>query len=303
MGVGMSTDSRHKELAGLEEFDGADGEVAESSALARSSTAGSGTAGSGTAGSGIMGSGTVGGSTFQMQPPDALVAAHQGLVISIANSIYRRVPRHIPKEDLISYGQVGLVQAARTFRPQPDTEFSTYAYYRISGAIYEGLTRMNWTSRAEYRRRKAEAAANEVLLQDAVSQNAMSQNAVSQSAVSQRRSGSSADIATWIDATVKQLSAVFVLSQMPDSDGRDDDPTDPGQGPLQAVVGVEMQQMVNQAVAGLPVEAQQLIRLVYFEDYSLAQAAQAMGKSRSWASRFHGAILEKLATRLTGVEE
>lgn len=230
-------------------------------------------------------------SPYEMRDPNALVLAHQGLVISVANSIYRRTPRHIPLEDLISYGQVGLLQAARSYLPQPNTEFGTYAFYRISGAIYEGLTSMNWTSRAEYQRRKAEESANEVLQQEA--------NTKSQT-VDGNRVGP--EQAAWLGGTIQRLSAVFLLSQMPEGEGNNDDPTDPGQDPCQAVVGTELRDIVNQAVDGLPDEAKELIRLVYYQEHSLAQAAKMMGKSRSWASRFHSMVLEKLAIRLSGVD-
>ncbi len=41
----------------------------------------------------------------------------QGLVRSLALKIHRGLPRRVELDDLIGYGQVGLVEAAREFDP------------------------------------------------------------------------------------------------------------------------------------------------------------------------------------------
>jgi len=226
----------------------------------------------------------------QLINPDILISNHQGLVVSVAQSIYRRVPRHIPFEDILSYGQVGLVQAARSYRPVPDSEFSTYAYYRISGSIYEGLARMNWTSRAEYRRLKAQEAANEVLREEAMKSSRTGRSDPNESAA-------------WLDSTVAQLSAVFLMSQFAAGEGHAVEPLDHEVAPWQKVADDELREAVRRALTDLPPEGERLIKLVYFDDHSLAKAAKLMGKSRSWASRFHHMILRKLAKALSGVDE
>lgn len=41
---------------------------------------------------------------------------NQGLVISLAKSIHRKLPPQIGMDDLIAYGQLGLAEAAQSFR-------------------------------------------------------------------------------------------------------------------------------------------------------------------------------------------
>jgi RNA polymerase sigma factor for flagellar operon FliA len=223
-------------------------------------------------------------SSLKFVPSDDLIAAHQGLVVSITKSIQRRVPRQIPYEDLLSYGQLGLVQAARTYLPVEGSVFATFAHYRITGAIYEGLTRMNWTSRAEYRRRRAEQAADDVLRQQADTQNLEPANL--------------AGHAGGLARTVSQLSAVFLISELGDGADSGLEPAVDEPAPSEQMENQELVELVRAAIAGLTTEEQQLIHMVYFDDCSLAQAAQKLGKSRSWASRSHGAILQRLTTRL-----
>src|SRR5205823_10191728 len=79
--------------------------------------------------------------------PDDLVFSHQGLVRAIARGIHRSFPSYIDLDDLIGYGQLGLTQAARDFDPERGIQFSTFAYYRIRGAILDGANQMNWLKR------------------------------------------------------------------------------------------------------------------------------------------------------------
>ena len=97
-----------------------------------------------------------------------LIEENQGLVRSLALKIHRKLPPHVELDDLVAYGQIGLAEAARDFDPSRGGRFSTYAYYRIRGAIYDGLSKMNWFSRSEYRRIRYNQMANDTLEADGV---------------------------------------------------------------------------------------------------------------------------------------
>ena len=58
---------------------------------------------------------------------DQLVFTHQGLVRAIARGIHRSLPPFMELDDLISYGQLGLMQAAHDFDPDRGVQFSTFA--------------------------------------------------------------------------------------------------------------------------------------------------------------------------------
>src|SRR5688572_30769889 len=75
---------------------------------------------------------------------DRLVEECQGLVRHLAQQVRKRMPSWIEMEDLIGYGQIGLMQAARDFDAARGNKFSTFAFYRIRGAIYEGVNKLMW---------------------------------------------------------------------------------------------------------------------------------------------------------------
>jgi RNA polymerase sigma factor FliA len=76
------------------------------------------------------------------QTRQRLIEENQGLVRSLAVSIRRKAPQQVELDDLMAYGEVGLAEAAQDFDPSRGAQFSTYAYYRIRGAIYDGLSKM-----------------------------------------------------------------------------------------------------------------------------------------------------------------
>src|SRR5262252_2218784 len=95
-----------------------------------------------------------------------LVEQNLSLVEAIARKVKRTLGASrstIELEDLVAYGSKGLVEAAERFDPRHGVAFSTFAYYRIRGAMFDGLRTMGWYSRADYARYRAEERANEYL--------------------------------------------------------------------------------------------------------------------------------------------
>src|SRR5688572_10390908 len=92
-----------------------------------------------------------------------LVEQHLSLVQAIARKLKKTLGRSMEYDDLVAYGSKGLVEAAERYDARPGVAFSTFAYYRIRGAMFDGLRTMGWYSRADYARYRAEERANEYL--------------------------------------------------------------------------------------------------------------------------------------------
>ncbi len=76
------------------------------------------------------------------------VFEHIPLVRSIADRMKRKLPNKIELEELHSIGMIGLVAAARNYRPAQHNSFTSYAAMRVKGAILDELRRMDWLTRA-----------------------------------------------------------------------------------------------------------------------------------------------------------
>lgn len=92
---------------------------------------------------------------------DAMVFEHQGLVRAIAWKIHRRLAGKVELDDLVAYGQLGLLEAIAAFDATRNLNFTTYAWHRIRGAILDGLGRMTWFARAEFERGGYESGGSE----------------------------------------------------------------------------------------------------------------------------------------------
>ena len=94
---------------------------------------------------------------------DRLVSEHLSLVQAIAGKLKRTLGKSIDFDDLVGYGHKGLIEAADRFDSKQGVTFTTFAYYRIRGAMLDGLRTMGWYSRSDYARYRAEERAHELM--------------------------------------------------------------------------------------------------------------------------------------------
>ncbi len=65
---------------------------------------------------------------------DWLIEKHKPIVYFLAKKISVSLPFATEMEDLVAYGQLGLVEASERFDPSRGNSFSTFAHYRICSA-------------------------------------------------------------------------------------------------------------------------------------------------------------------------
>ena len=219
---------------------------------------------------------------------EQLIEGCQGLVRSLAWKIHRNLPSYVDIDDLIGYGQLGVAEAARDFDPTRGGRFTTFAYYRIRGAIYDGLSKLTWFSRAQYHAMRYEQMANELLRLEGEPDAEPAGSRVE-------------DEARWLKGLTGSLAVVY-LATHPDGDDENaeampiEDQSAPA--PLSVAIGRETSQKLHELIDALPVEAGSLIRAVYFEGLTLQEAGQRLGVSKAWASRLHAKTLARLARSL-----
>ncbi|MBI4237068.1 MAG: sigma-70 family RNA polymerase sigma factor [Deltaproteobacteria bacterium] len=196
---------------------------------------------------------------------------------SIANRVSQTLSSSVDYDDLLCNARLGLLEAARRYDAAQEVDFRTFAYYRIKGAIYDGLRKSGWLPRSLYARLKFEEAANDYL------------HYVSQ------RQGVEQDLQndqTIISETVNSLASIYVISL----DAHEDlDVADENQ------IGVEERATLHQvrahmrlAIGALPPKEKQLIMMYYFQNRTLEEAGSRLGLSKSWTSRLHARALGML---------
>ncbi len=216
-----------------------------------------------------------------------LVEQHLPLVQAIARKVKKSIGASVEMEDLVGYGSKGLVEAAERFDSRHGVAFSTFAYYRIRGAMYDGLRSMGWYSRADYARYRAEERANEYLRNRADREGAA------------RAEGAppAPDAAAALTEVSEILSAVATV-HITSLEAASAVPDESRPAPDLAVDGQRMGARIRQAVAALPDKERRLMELYYFADKNLEQAGAEMGLSKSWACRLHARAVELLRAAL-----
>jgi RNA polymerase sigma factor FliA len=78
----------------------------------------------------------------------AYIDRYAPLIKYVADRLSSRLPAHIAKDDLISSGTIGLIDAIDKFDPSRNIQFKTYAEFRIKGAMLDELRAMDWVPRS-----------------------------------------------------------------------------------------------------------------------------------------------------------
>ena len=219
---------------------------------------------------------------------DRLVEQHLNLVHSIAAKLKHRLGKTMEPGDLVGYGTQGLIEAAKKFDPKHGVAFGTFAYYRIRGAMFDGMRTMAWYSRADYERFRAEERENEYLAGVA------GREAAERTAGGAAAPGDKGQVLEDIAEILGGVAAIHIAS----IHAAEDVPDDRFQSADEQVESAEERSRVREALGGLPAKERRLLELYYFADMNLDGAAAKLGLSKSWASRLHARAVRLLREAL-----
>ena len=202
---------------------------------------------------------------------------------AIAAEVIRKLPPNLEKKDIQGWAELGLVQAAKGFDATRGVQFKTYAYYRIRGAIYDGLRKMGWYPKGRYHQMRFEMAANEYL-KDA--------------SADPPRPASPEDQLQDLRQLTDDLIGCYLLSL----EGMPQEPSDQNQISAEEVVVRDQQRKhLRQCLAQLPETNRRVLQHFYFEGLTLEEIGRKLSLSKSWVCRLHAKSLEMLRQRLAGI--
>lgn len=81
-------------------------------------------------------------------PTTQLIQDHLYLVDILVSRMVTQVPSFMNKDDMKSAGMLGLLDAAKKFDSSKNILFKTFAEYRIRGAIFDEMRKLDWFSRS-----------------------------------------------------------------------------------------------------------------------------------------------------------
>ena len=210
-----------------------------------------------------------------------MIEQHRSYVYSLAHEIIEELSAQVDLEELIAYGNLGLVEAAERYDPRRGVAFTTFAYYRIRGAIYDGLRKIGWHSRIEHVRVRLAVHANDLM-----------QTAVDDEQASAGNSALSVDdeIAS-AQSAIEALIPVYLLSLTAE---RAQKLVDPGTSHVEKLEFNELISLTRSLLAKLPGDDRQIIENIYFNNLTITELATRMGVHKSWVSRLHTRAIKHL---------
>lgn len=79
---------------------------------------------------------------------EQIVIHYTPLVNFVARQVAQGLPAHVDRDDLVSWGNMGLLDAIEKFDLGRAVKFQTYAMTRIRGSIIDGLRAVDWVPRS-----------------------------------------------------------------------------------------------------------------------------------------------------------
>lgn len=207
----------------------------------------------------------------------------------LANKIAFQYELKCDMEDLIAYGTEGLVQAANNYKTQQGAVFSTYAYYRVRGAILDGVREMGYTSpKIQARHRLAQLTLAKHF--DDISEQALEPSVSDLSTPHTQETTLEMDLQKAED-TLHKMTASFMLQCLYPRDSDADNPET-------VALGKEKRAWIQNAVDVLPEREKKIIVELYFKERTAKQVAKEMKCSEGWFTRLHMRALELLKANL-----
>ncbi len=210
-------------------------------------------------------------------------------VRSVAATVRKQFNARLELEELVAYGQIGLLEAAERFDPKVGANFLTFAHYRIKGAIFDGLRKMGVLRGSD---------ARTAALGDQAA--AYLGNLADREQGGGNRGGSIDDDVMDISNAVAGLAMVFAANL----EGADAASFTDESLPVDQRLELEqMRKRVRAAIEHLPEKERKLLQGYYFQGKTLEEAGAEIGQSKSWASRLHARAIDRLKELLNEEDE
>lgn len=199
--------------------------------------------------------------------------------------IHPRVREHVAFEELVALANAGLAEAANRYEPARGVAFARFAWYRVNGAILDGLRQATQLPRRTWARLVTLRAASDYL-----------ENLSERERGAADRGAAPAGGAEALARVKHTLSAIRTMYVTSLEAMRERGFDAAGDAPAAAdrIDAARMAHRLRDAIARLPDKERALMTKHYWEGKNLVQAGAELGMSKSWASRLHAQAVEKL---------
>jgi RNA polymerase sigma factor FliA len=212
------------------------------------------------------------------------------LVRQVARRLIGRVAAPADLDDLVAWGTLGLLDALGKYEPARAAPFSSYARFRIRGAILDHLREIDWVPRSVREKTAAverTARTLEITLGRPAREDELAR-------------GLGLSLADY-RGLLMQIAPVTVVSLEDLGFGTGEAELPPEHAdcdPLRSLLRRERLRLAAQAVRRLPEREQLLLSLYYGDELTMKQVGSLLGLTESRVSQLHAQALLRVRAHL-----
>ena len=232
---------------------------------------------------------------------DKFIRQYMPLVKWVAGRISTGMPDSVEFDDLVGFGQFGLLDAINKFDVDKNVKFKTYATTRIRGAIFDELRELDWVPRS-VRQKSREIEETIVDLEARLGRTATDSEIAKAMNLTESE----------YQSTIMKVSGTSVLSLNDVWHSGDDSEHISIVDSLEApnslnpdviVEREEIRRVIIEAINELPKNEKLVIVLYYHEDLSFKEIGKVLDVSESRISQLHTKANLRLRAKLTSVRK
>lgn len=243
---------------------------------------------------------------YKLQQSDSLreklVLYYIPLVRSAIKTISIPTASILTRDDLISSGIIGLIDAIEKYDPTRGVKFETYALQRIKGAILDELRRVDWLSRSARQKAQEVISALESIQNDAA-------NGTTLFELSSKLDIDDSEINRYLSAYQSSQEAFFISETTFTDD--EEEPTsllesiadEDQKSALDEIVDKEKISIILDFLNSLPERNRLIMTLYYYENLKFKEIGKALNLSESRVCQVHSEIIEQLKKKFKVIEE
>lgn len=225
---------------------------------------------------------------------EELIRNFMPLVKRVVHRLAGRLPAEVDIKEMLNSGIIGLVDALEKYDPSHETNFATYAQFRIRGAILDSFRIQDWVPRSlRHKAHKVEKAYQR--LEQTLGRPAEDAEVAKEMEL---------DLHTF-QKLLSEVSGVVMMSLEELGFGHGEDRfksdetlTSGRQDPLNKLLQGEQIELVARALDRLPEKERLVITLYFYEELNLKEIGEIIGVTESRASQIRSRALLRLKSYL-----
>ncbi len=225
---------------------------------------------------------------------EELIKAYLPLVKKVVHRLSGRLPKDVDLREMLNSGIIGLVDALEKYDPKHETDFATYAQFRIRGAILDSFRSQDWLPRSlrfkSHRIEQAYLRIEQKLGRPATDEEVASELGVPVDELQQMLG----EVGSIVMLSFEELGFGHGEERFQADEWLASKSSDP----LSRLLSGEKVSLIARALDRLPEKERLVISLYFYEELNLKEIGEILGVTESRASQIRSRALIRLKNYL-----